>query len=114
MKAFSRVLSAVREISVDDLARQPQLRIIDVRQPAEFHGDLGHIPNAELVPLQTIQRASRGWDRNEPIAVVGRSGARSMQAAQMLLSAGFENVLNVSGGTMAWRQRHAAQTQARA
>ena len=41
--------------------------------------------------------------REKPIVVVCRSGARSAQATLMLGKAGFEKVANLSGGMLRWR-----------
>jgi rhodanese-related sulfurtransferase len=79
------------------------VRIIDVREPDEFTGDLGHIPGAELVPLATVERAAVTWDRNVAIVVVCRSGGRSGRAGQALVAAGFRRVMNMTGGMLAYR-----------
>lgn len=100
-----------REVSVDDLARaRENVRVVDVRQPDEFSGDLGHVPGATLVPLATLAEAAKAWDREAPIVLVCRSGRRSSQAASELAAAGFTRVMNLSGGTSAYRERgHATE-----
>lgn len=77
-------------------------RIVDVREPHEFTGDLGHIEGAELVPLATVGHASAAWPRDTPIVLICRSGRRSEQAAQALMAAGFRDVMNMVGGMLAW------------
>lgn len=79
----------------------PSLRVIDVREPAEFVGELGHLPGAELVPLATLPERARAWRRNEPILLVCRSGNRSARAAEMLGEMGFERLFNLEGGMLA-------------
>jgi rhodanese-related sulfurtransferase len=79
--------------------------LVDVREAHEFSGELGHIPGADLVPLGTLSSAARSWDPSEPIVVVCRSGARAGSAARQLVKLGFEKVINLRGGMMAW---HAA------
>ncbi len=76
------------------------IRVVDVREPGEFNGQLGHIPGAELVPLATVQSSASSWDPNEPLVLVCRSGARSAQAAQLLSRLGFKSVVNLQGGMM--------------
>lgn len=83
------------------LALVPKPRIVDVRQPEEFHGELGHIPNAELVPLATVGERAREWRTDEPLLFVCRSGGRSSRAAELLASMGFERVFNLEGGMLA-------------
>jgi rhodanese-related sulfurtransferase len=76
-------------------------RLVDVREPAEFVGELGHLPDAELVPLRTVPSVAQPWDRSAPIVVICRSGARSASAAQILRQMGFTAVMNLEGGMMA-------------
>ena len=84
------------------VAAGEQVRIVDVREPAEYTGELGHAPGAELVPLGTLEQAARSWDRAQEIVVVCRSGARSGRAAALLASMGFRHVMNLTGGMLAW------------
>ncbi len=79
------------------------LHIVDVRQPSEYTGELGHIPGAVLVPLNTIVAESRSWDRAAPVVLVCRSGGRSSSAAEQLVAAGFTRVMNMTGGMLAYR-----------
>jgi rhodanese-related sulfurtransferase len=92
-----------RELSPMDFMRADHRgRVIDVREPAEFHGELGHIARAELVPLSLLVGRSAGWGRDEEIIVVCRSGKRSSQAARQLASLGFQKVYNLTGGMLAY------------
>ena len=77
------------------------VRIIDVREQDEYSGELGHIANAELVPLATVAVAARGWKPDEEIVVVCRSGGRSGAAARQLVQMGFTRVMNLRGGMIA-------------
>lgn len=79
-------------------------RIIDVREPHEFTGELGHIEGAELVPLATVARSAAHWNQDEVLVLVCRSGGRSKQAASALTAAGFRRVMNMVGGMLAWNE----------
>jgi glyoxylase-like metal-dependent hydrolase (beta-lactamase superfamily II)/rhodanese-related sulfurtransferase len=80
-----------------------QVQIVDVREPDEFYGVLGHIRGAKLVPLgQLAQRASE-LDRSRPIVTVCRAGGRSAQAVVILQKAGFDKAANLAGGMLRWR-----------
>jgi len=79
-----------------------RVRIVDVREPAEYTGELGHVPGAELVPLAMIEGAAQGWDKEQEIVLVCRSGARSGRAAALLSSMGFCHVMNMTGGMIGW------------
>lgn len=94
-----------RETSAAEVrARLPRVRVVDVREPDEWRGELGHIPGAELVPLATVTSASTGWDKSGELVVVCRSGGRSGRAAALLAQAGFEHVINMRGGMLAWNE----------
>ncbi len=84
------------------VALAPQPRIIDVREPDEFTGALGHVPGAELVPLATVLAAAQPWSREQRIVVACRSGARSAKAASSLVALGFTNLMNLDGGMRAY------------
>jgi rhodanese-related sulfurtransferase len=88
----------------DVAALRGRVRLIDVREPHEFTGELRHVPEAELVPLATVVDAARAWDTSAPIVCVCRSGARSGRAAEALVAMGFADVTNMSGGMLAWNE----------
>jgi sulfur dioxygenase len=82
-----------------------EVRIIDVREPAEFDGPLGHIENARLLPLGSLSSSLESIEKDKPVVAVCRSGARSAQATVILSKAGFEKVANLSGGMLRWRSQ---------
>src|SRR6187402_1236992 len=52
----------IRQIAPTELARSAHIRrIVDVREPEEFSGKLGHIAGAELVPLAVLESCSSRW-----------------------------------------------------
>jgi glyoxylase-like metal-dependent hydrolase (beta-lactamase superfamily II)/rhodanese-related sulfurtransferase len=78
--------------------------LLDVREPEEFVGELGHIQSALLVPMDALERRLpklAGLVEHE-IVVVCRAGARSASAGAMLQRAGFRRVTNLAGGMLAW------------
>jgi sulfur-carrier protein adenylyltransferase/sulfurtransferase len=81
-----------------------RVRVVDVREPHELAGELGHIPGAELVPLGTVETAARAWDREQEIVLVCRSGNRSGRAAAALTAMGFHRAMNLVGGMLAWNE----------
>ncbi len=83
------------------------LFLLDVRQPDEYAGELGHVPGAVLIPLPELSsRLSeiQGYREKRVIAIC-RSGSRSARATELLRDAGFRDVWNMTGGTLAWRQK---------
>ena len=81
-----------------------QLHIIDVREPSEYAEyniggkliPLGQIANMQLDELEDL--------KNDELIIHCKMGGRSMQACMILEQAGFTNVVNVTGGVMAWKQ----------
>ena len=80
-----------------------QVQIVDVREPAEFNGILGHVEGAVLIPLGELKQRAAALDKSRPVVTVCRSGARSAQAAVMLDKEGFGRVANLAGGMLRWR-----------
>lgn len=93
----------LREITVSDVAEhRERVRLVDVREPHEYSGELGHVPGAELVPLGTIAQAAEAWDKSRELVVICRSGGRSGRATALLASMGFRDVYNMIGGMLAY------------
>ena len=97
---------ALTTVSVRDLytaiGQDPAPTVLDVREPDEYAA--GHVEGALLMPLaRTVEMAlAAGLPKDEPVYVFCRSGNRSLQAAQALVAAGYEDVRNVDGGIIAW------------
>ncbi len=92
-----------RDVSpADTIAARGAVRLIDVREPHEYVGELGHIPGAELVPLASVAAAATAWDRARDVILICRSGARSGRAAEAMVAAGFARVMNMAGGMLAY------------
>ena len=94
-----------------ELNEKPQ--IVDVREPDEFDGPLGHIEGARLIPLAELNARAGEIDRERPVVLVCRSGARSAQATVLLQRAGFTRAANMTGGMLRWHaEGHPASTTA--
>jgi sulfur dioxygenase len=86
------------------------VQILDVREPEEFTGPLGHIRGASLIPLGELAERVGELARDRPIVAVCRAGSRSAQATVILREAGFVDVANLAGGMLRWRaEGHAAE-----
>lgn len=81
------------------------IELIDVRTPVEYREV--HVPFARNVPLDQLDAAQVTAGRSaasQPLYVVCRSGSRGKQACEKLQAAGYTQVVNVEGGTLAWDQ----------
>jgi rhodanese-related sulfurtransferase len=85
-----------------------KLHLVDVREPNE-HTDfniggillpLGDIRSADIETIEHLKK--------EELICYCRSGNRSGQAALILETLGFENVVNVTGGMLDWQEHFSA------
>ena len=81
------------------------VEVIDVRTPAEFQEVHAVIVSANR-PLDSLDpneiMRGRNGSRDQPLYVICRSGSRARTACEKFLADGYENVVNVEGGTAAW------------
>lgn len=86
--------------------RGEAIELIDVRTPAEYREV--HATMARLVPLDSLDpgqlRATRTLAPDQPLYVICRSGNRGKMACDKLRAAGFSQIINVEGGTLAWEK----------
>jgi len=92
-----------REITVAEASemRDAGAFVLDVREPDEWNES--HIPGATLIPLGQLASRVNEVPKDQEVVVVCRSGNRSQQGRDILLSAGFENVTSMAGGVNQWK-----------
>jgi len=78
--------------------------VLDVRTPAEFNGETGHLAHALLIPVQELERRVGELQKYKSnlIIVYCRTGHRSANAAEILQKHGY-NARNMEGGITRWR-----------
>ncbi|MFP5348752.1 MAG: MBL fold metallo-hydrolase [Gammaproteobacteria bacterium] len=86
----------------DQLGRDRNLRVLDVRQPAEWAA--GHIEGAIHISGGELPARINEVPRDRPLATVCGSGYRSSVAASLLQRHGHRQVINVLGGMSGWRR----------
>jgi sulfur dioxygenase len=79
------------------------VQVLDVREPEEFTGPLGHIAGAVMIPLGELAERTGELSPDRPIVAVCRAGGRSAQAIVLLQQAGFKEIANLAGGMLRWR-----------
>ncbi|MGN7470968.1 rhodanese-like domain-containing protein [Brevibacillus sp. SAFN-007a] len=84
---------------LEKLAAKEKLQVIDVREVEEWNE--GHIKEAKLIPLGFLPHRLDELDKEVPIVMVCRSGARSHRATEYLSELGFD-AANMVGGMLAW------------
>ncbi|BAF70292.1 rhodanese-like domain-containing protein [Nitratiruptor sp. SB155-2] len=87
------------------LAQQKDVILLDVRTPQEYLE--GHIPGANLIPLQLFRYLFLGGKgiADKRILVYCHSGNRSVEASKMLESWGAKRVYNLKYGILDWKKR---------
>lgn len=95
----------VEELKAKIDAGEP-LHLVDVREPHEHSEfNIGGL----LLPLgkvQTMQVDEIDDLKEDTVYVYCRSGNRSGQACLILETMGFRNLVNVTGGMLAWQEKN--------
>ena len=91
----------VNFVSYDDLSHDAV--VIDVREPEELTGPLGHLDGVINIPVGEVSGRIDEFEKykDDAIVFVCRSGARAKTAAQILITGGYENVAVLEGGMIA-------------
>src|SRR5689334_2372283 len=89
----------VKEVKAK-LDRGDKFVFIDVREPHEYR--IASIPGAKLIPLGEFPKHIGEFNPSDEIIIHCKSGMRSGKACGILRQAGFQNVLNMKGGILAW------------
>ncbi|MDA9934298.1 rhodanese-like domain-containing protein [Rubripirellula sp.] len=99
----------MHSITVRELARhhaEQPVELIDVRTHVEFSvlhaSPAKNVPLSELDPDAVMARHAEMFD-DQPLYLICQSGKRSSRAAEKFLAAGYDNIINVIGGTQAWQ-----------
>lgn len=93
----------IKSVSVNETKealKNKDAQFIDVRTIGEYKS--GHAKKAVNFPLDKLENSLSKLDKEKPVYVICQSGMRSMRGAAILESAGFTEVYNVAGGTIAW------------
>ena len=99
----------MQSITVQELARhhaEQPIELIDVRTRVEFSrlhaSPAKNVPLSELDPDAVMTSHAELFD-GQPLYLICQSGKRSLGASEIFQAAGYDNVINVMGGTQAWQ-----------
>lgn len=97
-------MQEVKEITVQKLKALmdsgAEFQLIDVREPFEYdHSNLGGVP----IPLNEVLLKKSQISKDIPVIIQCRSGKRSEQAVRILQGEGYQNLSNLKGGILAWK-----------
>ena len=100
--------AVIENVSVDQFAtliKEGKGTLLDVRTPGE--NAAGNIEGSLLIDVNggNFDAEIQKLDKNAPVYVYCRSGARSMNAAKKMEAQGFTKIYNLDGGFMAWSRK---------
>jgi len=98
---------SISEVTVSEakgLLEKGDSIFLDCREPKEYK--MGHIPGALNIPrgLLEFQIANKVPDKSTPIVMYCKKGGRGCLATCTLCKMGYENVVNIDGGWLAWEK----------
>lgn len=86
------------------VARQGRsVHLIDVREPDELVGPLGHIPGVEWIPKESAHSLLARLGPDAKVILISRAGERSAPLAKELETAGMRFVASMVGGMVSWK-----------
>lgn len=112
---FATSMAMAKYISVDidkSVMSDNSIQIIDIRTPNEWKQ--GVLNGAILVNLtdnngefneKFLENIKEKIDPNKKIAIICRSGVRSLRASELLVQNGYKDVINLSGGMILASQK---------
>ena len=89
-------------LQVTQLINRGKTLVLDVGTAEEFAK--GHLRDAKHIPLADLSTRIGELEKSKgkTIVVVCRTGARADKAVKLLAAAGFEDVVSLDGGVVAW------------
>lgn len=105
-------IDSIPEITAEEfeeIFRTQEFNLLDVRRESEYNAQ--HIMGAQNFPLDFINRNMNAVDRDTPYYLHCAGGYRSMIAASILKSRGFENLINIKSGFNALQETGLPMTE---
>lgn len=94
-------LKAIDARSLKQRLDEGSVVLVDVREPGEHAQE--HIEGARLVPLSRFALEDFDGERDRAAVFYCRSGGRTRFNADLLLSKGFREAFELTGGIMGWK-----------
>lgn len=88
------------EVLLKGQSAEPFL-FLDVRTSGEYQG--GHVPGAKNIPVQVLAQRLAEVPKDVNVYVYCESGGRSTQATNLLVDAGYTNIINMKASMRGWR-----------
>lgn len=85
---------------LDSLEPSAHPLLLDVREPWEFQ--ICQIPGSQLIPMRQIPNQVGVLNPDQEIVIICHRGNRSRQVGYFLEQYGFNRLINLDGGVLAW------------
>ncbi|MEB2282002.1 MBL fold metallo-hydrolase [Lysinibacillus xylanilyticus] len=99
----------ITPLEAKPLIESEKVHVLDVRNQTEY--DAGHIENAQHIMVGTLSKRLDELQTDKKIVVQCQGGARSAIAVSVLKANGIHNIVNLTGGYMAWQQEVMAKKE---
>ncbi len=105
VRRAKRGFKGISPMQATTLSNHNNALFLDVREIGEYRQ--GHLLEAVHIPLSQLpnQLTKLEAHKERPIVAYCRSGARSAQACEILLKAGFPTLYNLNGGIIEWQNQ---------
>lgn len=101
------IVSVINVDQFEHEIKSQDVQLIDVRTPEEFaEGYIGDAQNMDVLDSINFKTQIDGLDKSKPVYLYCRSGNRSQKAAKILHDKGFEEIIDLEGGYLAWIDEH--------
>ena len=106
MKIATQRFASLTPASAVQLMNKEDVVVLDVREPSETVG--GKISKAIQIPSSGLSKRVGELEKHKQstVLVYCKTGARSAAACRELSKHGFDKVVSLNGGIMAWQEAH--------
>ena len=110
-KDYSKDVATTGEIELispqqvyDAVYSEDSVQLVDVRTPEEYK--VKHLKGAQNICVtdDDFSEKVKTLDKNKPVYVYCKMGARSADAAQKLRKLGFTKIYDMDGGILLWEE----------
>lgn len=98
-KAAGKEVDELESVSAEEFSKRYQAEkpeVVDVRKPGEYQSE--HVQGALNLPLDYINEHLAEFKKDQPLYLHCAGGYRSVIAASILKSRGWDNIVNIEGG----------------
>ncbi|GAB5539236.1 MAG: hypothetical protein Salg2KO_13390 [Salibacteraceae bacterium] len=90
--------SSVKELK-ERMDKNEDFQLLDIRETNEYeYCNIG----GELLPMGDVMSNLDSIARDKDVIIHCKAGGRSAAMTQALMARGFDNVINLKGGILAW------------